>query len=149
MKKEEQEIKKTTEELLASLGVTGDVVVEKTDDVVNVTLDTQDTGMVIGHHGDILESLQLVLSMCISKKIGSFVRVSLEVGDYKKNRTSWVETMAVQAKERALAQGQEIPLPNLKAWERRIVHLMFQDDKEVVSESVGEGKERTLVVKPR
>lgn len=145
----DEQIQKTAEELLGLLGIEGEVSVQKEEDVINILLDTQDSGMVIGHHGDILESLQLILSLAISKKLGEFVRVSLEVGDYKKNRTGWVESMAAQAKERALAEGQEVPLPNLKAWERRIVHLMFQDDTEVMSESVGEGKERTLVIKPR
>ena len=46
-------------------------------------------------------------------------------------------------------QNEEEFLENLKSWERREIHLFLQEDKEVVSESVGEGKERTLVVKPR
>jgi len=105
--------------------------------------------MVIGYHGETLEAIQLILSLIISKKVESFVRVSLEVGDYRKNRTDWLETLALQAKERVLQEQKEVPLPNLKSWERRIVHTFLQNDKEVTSESVGEGKERTLVIKLR
>lgn len=142
-------IQQTTEDLIGKLQIEGSVQVEAVDGVANIVLDTKDTGMVIGYHGDILESLQLLVSMAVTKKLGEFVRISLEVGDYKKNRTDWLETLARQAKERALSENREVPLSELKAWERRVVHLMFQEDPEVVSESVGEGKERTLVIKPR
>lgn len=142
-------IQKTTEELLNALEISGTVSVETTDEMSTVTIETEESGMVIGHHGDILEALQLLISMAATKKLGEFVRVSVEVGDYKKNRTGWLETLAQQSKERALSSGHEVPLSNLKAWERRVVHLILQEDPEVVSESVGEGKDRTLVVKPR
>jgi spoIIIJ-associated protein len=85
----------------------------------------------------------------LAKVNGEFKRVSVEVGDYKKNRTEWLERLAMDAKERALTEGKEVYLSELKSWERRVVHLLLQDDKEVVSESSGEGKDRVLVVKPR
>lgn len=147
--KKKDVVRKTIEELFDLLGIEGEFTLEETDDVINIVLETKDTGMVIGHHGDILESLQTILALCIAKKQGNFVRVSLEVGDYKKNRTGYLESLALSARERALSDQQEVPLPDLKSWERRIVHLMFQDDKEVMSESVGEGKDRILVIKPR
>ena len=81
--------------------------------------------------------------------MGRFVRASIEVGDYKKNRTDWLETLAIQTKEKVLLDKKEVPLPNLRSWERRIVHVYFQEDPEVISESVGEGRDRTLVIKPR
>lgn len=149
MVKKEKIIKETVEELLKLLTIDGTADVSMEEDSVQVVLETQDSGIVIGYHGEVLEALQLVLSLCISKKIGEFIRVSVEVGDYKKNRSSWLETIALQSKEQALAENREVPLPNLKSWERRIVHVYLQDDKEVLSESVGEGRDRTLVVKPR
>jgi len=85
----------------------------------------------------------------LAKENGEFKRVSIEAGDYKKNRTEWLERLALDAKERALSQGKEVYLSELKSWERRVVHLLLQDDKEVTSESSGEGKDRVLVIKPK
>lgn len=136
-------------DLLKMLGVDGTFDAKQTDEGVDIVLDTQDSGIVIGYHGEVLEALQLITSLCVSKKIGRFVRISVEVGEYKRNRTDWLEHLAMQAKEQALAEQKEVPLQNLKSWERRIVHLYLQNDKDVVSESIGEGKERTLIVKPR
>ena len=149
MEKEQKHIEVIIEDILKVLEIDGDFTFSASDDVVEINLETNDSGMVIGYHGEILESLQLVFSLAISKKLGRFVRASIEVGDYKKNRTDWLETLAIQTKEKVLLDKKEVPLPNLRSWERRIVHVYFQEDPEVISESVGEGRDRTLVIKPR
>lgn len=149
IKKEEKIVKDTTEKLLKLLGVEGGIEINFGDETVNIVLDTPDSGVVIGRHGDILESLQLVLSIAISKKLDKFLRISLEVGDYKKNREEWLRSTALDAKDRVMSQGREITIPELKAWERRIVHLTLKDDEEVISESVGEGRDRVLIIRPK
>ena len=148
-RKEEKIVKDTTDELLKLLGIEGSVEINFGNETVDIVLDTPDSGVVIGRHGDILESLQLVLSIVISKKLNQFLRISLEVGDYKKNREEWLKNAALDAKDKAINQGREITLPELKAWERRIVHLTLKDDKEVISESVGEGRDRVLIIRPK
>lgn len=149
MEKKKKIIQKTTEELFKLLDISGDITVELDDETANIVLSTEDSGIVIGRHGDMLESLQTVLALCVSKKLDKFYRISLEVGDYKKNREEWLRSMVQDTKDRALTENREISIPSLKAWERRIVHLSLQDDKEVVSESVGEGRDRVLVVRPK
>jgi len=137
------------EVLYKHLEISGDFALLENDGSLEIQLTTEDTGIVIGYHGEILESLQLVTSLVVSKAIGRFVRVSIEVGDYKKNRGEYLEKLAQQAKERALTENREQDLTDLKSWERRIVHMYLQDDEEVVSESAGEGRERRLIVRPK
>ena len=148
-KKEKKIVEDTTEELLKLLGIEGDTEINFGDETIDIVLDTPDSGIVIGRHGDILESLQLVLSIVISKKLNQFLRISLEVGDYKKNREEWLRNAALEAKGKVINQGREITIPELKAWERRIVHLTLKDDEEVISESVGEGRDRVLIIRPK
>ncbi len=145
--------KKIAEELIKEffdhLGIKDSFEVIEGQESIDIVISSDDPGLIIGHHGDTLDSLQLVLSLMLAKKLGEFKRVSVEVGDYKKNRSDYLKNLAAQTKERAMAQQQEVYLPNLKSWERREVHLYLQDDPDVISESVGEGKERTLVIKPK
>jgi spoIIIJ-associated protein len=152
-KKEIKTIKDITEKLLKLLDVEGDFEIIESKDAENesieIILNTKDTGVVIGYHGDTLEGLQLVLSLCVARNLGRFVRISIDVGDYKKNRSEWLKTLATETKERVLTEGREMAVPELKSWERRIVHLLLEDDKEVMSESRGEGRDRVLVVSPR
>ena len=89
----------TIEDLLDRLHVSGSVRVESNENMFDVILETEESGIVIGYHGEALEALQLIFSLMVSKKIGSFVRVNLEVGDYKKNRSEYLERLAMQTKE--------------------------------------------------
>ncbi len=149
MAKNQKVVEETARELFSKLGIQDDIEVIEGDESIEVVLSSEDPGLIIGRHGDTLDSLQLVLSLMVAKKTGEYKRLTLEVGDYKKNRIDYLKTLAEQTKERVLNEGREVFLPSLKSWERRIVHVYLQDDKEVVSESVGEGRERTLVVKSR
>jgi spoIIIJ-associated protein len=147
--KEKKVISETASDLLKTLSISDTFEIEEQEEGVELLLNSEDNGILIGYHGEVLEALQLILSLAISKKLGYFLRISIEIGEYKKNRSSYLENMAYDAKQRALSEGREIALPNLKSWERRVVHMLFQNDDEVVSESVGEGRERTLVIKPK
>lgn len=146
---EQQIIKEVTEKLLSELEVSGTADVQVAEDMADIILETEESGLIIGYHGEILEAMQLIISLISSRKIGRFVRVSVEVGDYKKNRTEYLERLAQQTKDRVLEEGRAHTLSSLKSWERRIVHMVLQNDDQVTSESMGEGKERVLVIKPR
>jgi spoIIIJ-associated protein len=136
-------------DLLKRLGIDGDFELTESDGILEVLLKTEETGIVIGYHGEVLDSLQLVLSLMISQKLGRFQRITLEVGDYKKNRGEYLEKLAQQVKEKVITEGREHAVSSLRPWERRIMHMLLKDDADVTSESVGEGKDRVLIIKPR
>lgn len=145
-----QTIQQVAEELLSTLGVAGTCEVSEADDAMaTVAIQAEETGMLIGYHGETLEALQLLIALAAAKRTGEFVRVSVEVGDYKKNREEWLKNLVEQTKQRVLDEGRAIALPNLKPWERRVVHLLLQDDTDVTSESMGEGRDRTLTISPK
>ena len=146
---DEQIINKTIQDVLDLLGISGTFDIAKSSEQIDVVLDTPESGMVIGYHGEVLEALQLILALSLAKKTGTFTRVSVDVGDYKKNRTEYLENLARQTKEKVLAEQKEFSLSGLKSWERRIIHTALTEDSEVLSESVGEGRERTLIIRPR
>lgn len=148
-RQEKKIIENTVAELFKLLEIDGTFTALENSDGLDLVLDTKDSGLVIGFHGDTLESLQLIVSLCIAKKLGRFVRVSIEVGDYKKNRTEWLKNLALTTKEKVIAENREIVLSELKSWERRVIHLLLKDDEEVASESQGEGRDRVLVVSPK
>ena len=147
--KERKDVEQLIEKLFSLLEIEGTFTLEEHDDVLDIMMETKDTGIVIGYHGEVLESLQLVLSLAIAKKIGRFVRASIEVDGYKKNRTEYLHNLAMQTKEKALSENKEQVLSSLKPWERRIIHVYLQEDDQVTSESSGEGKERVLIIKPK
>lgn len=145
-----EEIKALTVDLLSQLGISGDVSVDVDEDgAYRVHIQTEETGLLIGFHGQTLESLQLMLGMLASKKLGSWQKIYVNVGDYREKREEALMYMAQRAAEKVLATGQPVELSHLSASERRVVHLTLSGDERVATESMGEGLNRVLVVKPK
>lgn len=147
--KEKKIIQSILKEILELLEVKSDFEIEEKDDLIDIKLTTEESGIIIGYHGDTLEALQLILSLAVAKKLDKFLRISIDVGDYKKNREDWLKNLALETKDRVITEGKEIILPQLKSWERRIIHLLLQNDDKVISQSQGEGRDRVLVVSPK
>jgi spoIIIJ-associated protein len=103
----------------------------------------------IGFHGRTLESFQIILGILVFRKVGSWVKVYVNVGDYREKREEALMHMAQQAAERVLATGKEVTLAHLSPSERRVVHLTLSGDERIMTESQGDGDGRVLVVKPR
>lgn len=146
----EKEIKTTLTNLLDKLNVKGNcTVVKEADNHYKVTIDTQETGLLIGHYGETLNSLQLLLGVILYKKLGNWVRVILDIGDYRKMREESIKGMVGRIVDEVEATNKPVILPYLTPLERRIVHLMLTNHPKVTSESTGEGRDRRVAIKPR
>lgn len=144
------QVKKITEEFLAKLEIAGDVTVDVDETgAYRVHIETEETGLLIGFHGKTLESFQILLGILVSKKLSEWVRVYVNVGDYREKREEALMFMAQRAAERVIATGRPVELTRLTASERRVIHLTLSGDERVMTESIGEGDSRTLVVKPK
>ena len=149
-KKNLETIEKTVKKLFSLLEINSPFQIKEADGILEIILEGQDeNGILIGYHGETLEALQLITSLCIAKKLGTFQRVSIEIGEYKKNRMEYLESLVNQTKERVLAEQTGVVLPNLKSWERRHVHMLLANDIEVMTESSGEGRDRALTIYPK
>src|SRR6266436_454441 len=140
-KTEEKKVEKALESLLEMLEIDTEYELNALEEAIDITLTTDEGGILIGYHGETLDALQLIISLVLAKHLGRFVRVTLEIGDYKKARTQYRENLVKQSKERALSENRAIVLPELKPWERRVIHLMLENDDEVSSQSSGEGRQ--------
>jgi spoIIIJ-associated protein len=143
-------VQELTEDLLNRLGITGTVSVDIDEtEAFRVHIETEETGLLIGFHGRTLESFQIIIGLLVSKKLEKWVRVYVNVGDYREKREEALMIMAQHAAERALTMGRPVELANLSAAERRVIHLTLSGDERVETESIGEGSRRILLVKPK
>lgn len=143
-------VQQITEDLLSRIGIVGSVSVDIDEtESFRVHIETEETGLLIGFHGRTLESLQILLGIIVSKELQTWVKVYVNVGDYREKREEALMLMAQHAAERAISMGRPIELSNLSASERRVIHLTLSGDERVETESEGEGVRRTLLVKPK
>ena len=133
--------------LLDKLEITAKVVVSDQDGAKLVTIETEESGVLIGRHGRSLEALQILLGQLVYKKLGEWVRIVVTVGDDRERRQKQIEEMALNAAERVMATQTPIEFTDMTPAERRIIHMTLADHPQVVSESTGEGRDRKLTVK--
>jgi len=117
--------------------------------VVQLNLPAEESGVFIGHQGETLTSLQLILALVVSQRLGDWTRVKVNVGDYQQRREQQLLNKADQAAQRAVETGQEIIIPGLNSYERHLVHDYLSQNENISTESRGEEPHRQLFVSPR
>lgn len=143
-------VKKVAEELLQLMGTSAkvDVSEDKDNEAILVDLDAkEEAGLLIGARGETLGSLQTIIGMIVRQKTGDWHRVLVNISDWRERQTERLESLARQVADRAKDTGEPQPLYNLNAAQRRIVHLALSKDEEIETESMGEGRERYLIVR--
>lgn len=145
-----KKIEKITKDLIEKLGVSAKISVSQTEEKsYRVDLDGEDLGVLIGYHGETLSALQLILGLMVYKNLGEWVRVLVNVGDYREMREQKLTELAHRAADKVRFLQAPITLPPMSSFERRLVHTALSErNNEVVTESVGGGSERRVVVKP-
>jgi len=145
----EEKVQKIVEELLEKIGVTAAVDVEALEDSYQVRLDGEENALLIGKHGNTLTSLELIATLILAKEIGEFKRITIEIGDYRREREDYLKDLAGRLRDDVLSSGYEKTVRGLKPWERRLVHMHLAEDNDVVTESMGDDRDRVLVIKKK
>ncbi|HSX46648.1 MAG TPA: R3H domain-containing nucleic acid-binding protein [Patescibacteria group bacterium] len=144
-----QYAKKYIEDVLSFFGLNTDVYATTEDNEV-IELHVPSThlnGFLIGQHGDTIRALQFLISNALKNNGYEYTRVNVDVADYKKARASQIAERAADWIKRVRDSGEPMELRPMNAADRRIVHKEA-GDAGLVTESVGEGPERHVILKP-
>ncbi len=141
--------KKYLEDLLSFFGLNTDVYATSEDGEV-IELEVPSThlnGFLIGQHGDTMRSLQYLISMALKNQGFAQTRVNVDVADYKRKRAERLVKRAEEWFREVKTSGKAKDLPPMHAADRRVVHQAASDFG-LLTESIGEGRERHIVLKP-
>ena len=106
-------------------------------------------GALIGRKGERLSALQHLVNLMLSKQIGTWTRVLVDVEDYRGRRERQLRDLAQRAAARVVETGKMLQLEPMPALERRWVHLTLRDHPSVATQSIGEEPNRRVVLVPR
>lgn len=121
-----------------------DVEIKNQDIEVNIT--GEESGFLIGYRGDVLNSLQTILSSIANKNTDSKIRVILDIENYRNKRKETLENLAIKVAKTVSKTGKAITLEPMGAYERKIIHSKLQDNKYVKTHSIGEEPHRKVVI---
>ncbi len=143
-----QYAKKYLENLLSFFGLNVDVYATSSDgEVIELHVPSSHlNGFLIGQHGDTMRALQFTVMSALKNNNYEIARVNVDIADYKKNRA---DRLAVEAEAWVLqvkTSGVDMELKPMNAADRRTVHQVA-GDAGLATESVGEARERRVVLK--
>lgn len=124
--------------------VTGEVK----DGVLELTVNCNDYGIIIGRRGETLDSLQYLTGLAVKKACGKYIRVAINVGDYREKRNETLKNIARKHADYVLRTGRRYTFEPMNPYERRIIHTTVQEIEGVESMSVGMGQDRKVVLQP-
>jgi spoIIIJ-associated protein len=141
--------KKYIEDLLSFFGLNTDVYATTEDhEVIELNVpSTHLNGFLIGQRGDTMRSLQYMLSTALKNQNFAHTRVNVDIADYKKHRAERLAKQAEDWFKEVKESGKPKDLSPMNAADRRVVHKAASDFG-IESESVGEGRDRHIVLKP-
>jgi spoIIIJ-associated protein len=118
------------------------------DPAVQVDIEGEDLGMLIGKRGETMAALQYIARLIMARKLDRWVHLNVDVGGYKKRREQQLRRLAQRMAQQVHQFGRPISLEPMPANERRIIHITLQDHTRVTTESNGEGDLRRVTIQP-
>lgn len=118
------------------------------DNVIEVDIDCDDYGIIIGRRGETLDSIQYLASLAVKKACDKYVRVAINVGDYRAKREATLRALAVKNANYVIRTGRRYTFEPMNPYERRIIHTSVSEIEGAVSRSVGSGMDRRVVIEP-
>lgn len=117
--------------------------------IVHLTVPDEESGALIGYHGETLGAFQYLLGQLANRGRDSWTRVMVNINGYRDQRETQLKQMAANAADRAVSSGDEIEMPYLTPAERRIIHLELGNRLDVSTFSEGDGRNRRLIIAPK
>jgi len=138
---------KILQDIVRHIGVEAQVVIRSEDEHLLLELTGDTSGVLIGRRGQMLDALEYLINRIVGRDEGA-ARILVDSQDYRARRRTSLEEMARRMGEQAKRKGRSVTLNPMSPHDRRIVHLVLQDDTSLTTKSSGKGYFRRLIIIP-
>lgn len=138
---------KFIKEILEGMGVDVTFEVQTKDNVTTIKMYSSKNPIIIGKNGQNLEALTVIVRQFINNIVFNGPRIILDVEDYKDRQVKNLERLAKNLAREVLETKNDVQMDSMNSYERRIVHNVLTNFKNIKTESVGEEPNRCVVIK--
>lgn len=121
-----------------------------TNDDVILSVDGENAGLLIGHHGETLDALQYLSNLAANRRVDGekreYVKITLDVENYREKREAALRALARRKAEKVLREKRSVMLEPMNPYERRIIHSEVQGIEGVSTNSIGVENNRRVVI---
>ena len=115
-----------------------------------ITVSGESAAILIGHHGETLDSLQYLASLAANKRVdgkkGEYVKIAVDVEGYRAKREETLRALARRMAGRVLKYKKSVMLEPMNPYERRIIHSEIQNMEGVSTNSIGSENNRKVII---
>jgi spoIIIJ-associated protein len=141
--------KQALEKIVKSISEAAEIQFEQENGKLIFKITGGKSGVLIGKRGQTLEAIQYLLEKMINKKSGNRVRVLVDVEGYLAKRKNNLKQMAMRMAEKAKKTKKPVTIGQMNSHDRRIIHIQLKDEKDVRTQSLGDGYYRKLMIFPK
>jgi spoIIIJ-associated protein len=141
-------LQEVLERIAGGIGVEAEVQVRQEGETLTGEYVGQDLGLLIGHHGQTIDSIQHLAYRIVFRRVQSPLRLTVDAAGYRERRAVALKATADQAADTAIHDGRPVALEAMSALERKVVHEHLKTRHDVETYSEGQEPERRLVVAP-
>ena len=144
----ENTAKKFLTDVFSTMDINAKVEVkfDQENTTVEVNIDGDEMGVLIGKRGQTLDSLQYLVSLVVNKSSENYIKVKLDTENYRARRKETLENLAKNIAFKVKRSRKPVSLEPMNPYERRIIHSALQNDKYVETYSEGEEPYRKVVI---
>lgn len=135
--------------LVKDMGINAKIETKTKEDTIVFNLIAPDASILIGKNGRTIEALQNITNQMVNVNLESYYRYVIDVNDYKAKRRARLEKTAKYTAKEVAKTKVEAHLEPMNSYERRIIHSVLTNSKDVMTESEGEEPNRHVVIKPK
>lgn len=137
------------ETMLKNMNIEATVTIDSEDkEGTLISVSGDNLGLLIGRHGDVLDSIQYLTTLAVNKSQEEFFRITLDIENYREKRAQTLMTLARRMSDKVLKYKKSFALEPMNAYERRIIHSECQNIAGITTYSIGDGVERKIVIAP-
>ncbi len=117
------------------------------DGRIRVSIDCGEaSGILVGREGQTLASIQYLVARLVAKRLGGAIRLQIDVGNYRERQDDRLKELALYLAEKAKKTKRTQATRPLSAYQRRIIHLVLEEDEGIQTHSKGDGPHRRVVI---
>ena len=139
------------ESLLKDMSIDAEMSVSEGENgEVRIAINGESAAVLIGHHGETLDSLQYLANLAANKRVNgkkeAYTKVSVDVEGYRAKREETLRALARRMAAKVLKYKKSVMLEPMNPYERRIIHSEIQNMEGVSTNSIGSENNRKIVI---
>ena len=134
-------------EFSSTIGISIESEILYNNESFNITLVTSNNSLLIGKEGKNLQALQNIIRQSLKVKTGINIKVNIDISNYKQKKLNNLENEIKKIAKEVVKTKVDVSLDPMNSYERRCIHSLISEYENLTTESVGEGKERHIIIK--